>query len=90
VININDVRVSLRSTHQIKSAILYVRARLMPGPVAGGRSRVVDDDAFAGRARPVVRQTPVAAPRPMVPPHPADPSPPPQGGEPIRKKRFIT
>jgi hypothetical protein len=34
VITINDLRVSLRSTQPIRSAILYVRGRLMPGQSA--------------------------------------------------------
>jgi hypothetical protein len=49
VVNINDLRVSLRSLQPIQSAILYVRARLMPG-----------SNRLPEPARPIARPAPPA------------------------------
>ncbi len=86
VVSINDVRVSVRSAQPFRSAILYVRARLMP---SGGR--------IASSPHPSPRPgppAPVVPPRSDVPPAPPRPMPPgprpgpgPGGGEPRKRIR---
>lgn len=74
IVNINDIRLSLRSAQPIRSALLYVRARLMPGGV-----RLPEPP----RSSPRVVPTP---PRPVaVPPSPS-PSPSPAPEDPTRRK----
>jgi hypothetical protein len=95
VVSINDVRVSLRSSQPIRSAILYVRARLMEG--APLRSVASSQALPSSRKPPVAREErrPMDPGRPdrpdrAVPPAPrpaadnVDPPPPP----PVRKSRL--
>jgi hypothetical protein len=86
VVMINDLRVSLRSNQPIRSAILYVRGRLMPGssPVAppmitprgapreDWSSRIPREDPAAAAPRRRSRLDEAAAP---ARPEPTDPSP---------------
>jgi hypothetical protein len=86
VVTINDLRVSLRSTQPIRSAILYVRGRLMPGsspmaapPLAPPRGAAPRDE-WSSRAP---REDPAAALRrrprldePAAPARPAEPTDP--------------
>jgi hypothetical protein len=83
VVTINDLRVSLRSTQPIRSAILYVRGRLMPGssPTAGAplappraapreewTSRAPREDPAASlRRRPRLDEAPPSRPEPTDP-----------------------
>jgi hypothetical protein len=78
VVNINDLRVSLRSSQPFRSAILYVRARLMSN--VAGRGRLPDP------VRPIVRP-----PAPPTPPRPLDQPPsPPFTEDPLRRKRRLS
>jgi hypothetical protein len=74
IVSINDVRVSFRSAQPIRSAILYVRARLMSAAVA----RNLTGSRDSSRPLPV-REEP--APRPVEPRYERDrfapPAPPP-------------
>jgi hypothetical protein len=83
VVTINDLRVSLRSTQPIRSAILYVRGRLMPGsspvsapPLAPARtapreewtSRAPREDPAASlRRRPRLDEAQPTRPEPTDP-----------------------
>jgi hypothetical protein len=91
VVTITDVRASLRSTQPIRSAMLYVRARLMQGqgPRLGG-------------PRPAVRVEAARVDRPGPPPEPPradperrivrEPAPPPEPAppEPTRPRRRLS
>jgi hypothetical protein len=59
IITINDIRISLKSSQPIRSAILYVRARLMPGlsgPAASPRREVVQEST--AKKEPAISRTP--------------------------------
>lgn len=83
VVNITDLRVSLRSAQPIRVAILYVRARLMSTAADRGR----EDMPRPVRMAPPEpgRQVRVTPPQPV---RPADPPPTPPSGDPARKRRL--
>jgi hypothetical protein len=96
VINISDVRVSVRTTQPIRSAILYVRKRLMGGlsmsPSPSPRQPVVPRPIAPPRP-PVVQPRPVAPPEPRQDPRTDprnDPRTDPPGPPTPRKPRIIS
>ena len=58
VVTINDLRVSLRSSQPIRSAILYVRGRLMPGAASGAEPGAATGGSRESIDRPPPREEP--------------------------------
>lgn len=76
IVSINDLRVSLRSTHPVRSAILYARSRLRTSLDAGAAGSRLSASP-SSRAVPGSRVSKPAAPAPPArPAPPAAPSPP--------------